>query len=287
MNLKKNKKDKKSVLGKGLSAILGDSDSTLFKQIRDNNIGAVCDIDINVIDKNPKQPRLKFNTQRLKQLSDSIKQLGIVQPITVRKQGNNYQLISGERRLKASKMAGLKKIPAYVRIADDNKLLQMALVENIQREDLDPIEIAISYKKLIKEYNLTQENIGEIIGKDRSTITNHIRLLKLDPIVQMGIRDKIISIGHGKVLISCSNKQQVELYHKTVKYNLSVRKLEELLKNQNVKQKSNNYKKEVFEELSKIIGKKSFIKYNKAGKGNIIIPFESKKDLDGIIKLFN
>ena len=206
------KSNRKQVLGRGLSAILNDPDN-LTKSINDKNkneqIGKIIDLPLENIITNPKQPRTHFNEEALKELSNSIQELGIIQPITVRKiNKNNYQLISGERRYRASKMAGLKNIPSYIRVANDNELLELALVENIQRKDLDPIEIGLSYKRLIDEINLTQDQLSSRVGKKRSTITNYIRLLKLDPIIQTGIRDKFISMGHGRALVNVENNER-------------------------------------------------------------------------------
>ena len=192
--------NKKQVLGRGLSAMLGSKEMETIKS-------STNEININEISVNPFQPRSNFNNSSLQELSISIKNIGIIQPITVRKiDNNNYQLISGERRLRACKEIGLKKIPAYVREANDQDSLEMALVENIHRQDLDAIEIAISYQRLIEEINLTQEELSDKIGKNRTTISNYLRLLKLDPIIQSGIRDGFISMGHGRALINISSK---------------------------------------------------------------------------------
>ena len=200
------KSKRKQVLGRGLSALLNDPDNNI-DTVDDKNaeqvIGSIIDLPIENISNNPFQPRTHFNEEAIKELSSSIRELGVIQPVTVRKmKGNQYQLVSGERRLRASKMAGLEKIPAYVRLANDQESLEMALVENIQRQDLDPIEIGLSYQRLIDEIKLTQDQLSERVGKKRSTITNYIRLLKLDPIVQTGIRDNFITMGHGRALIN-------------------------------------------------------------------------------------
>ena len=234
------KSKRKQVLGRGLSALLNDPDNNI-DAVDDKNseqvIGSIIDLPIENISNNPFQPRTHFNEEAIKELSSSIRELGVIQPVTVRKmKGNQYQLVSGERRLRASKMAGLEKIPAYVRLANDQESLEMALVENIQRQDLDPIEIGLSYQRLIDEIQLTQDQLSERVGKKRSTITNYIRLLKLDPIVQTGIRDNFITMGHGRALINLEDtKLQLELYKKIVKKGLSVRAVETLvrsLKNQ-------------------------------------------------------
>jgi ParB family chromosome partitioning protein len=193
---------KKQALGRGLSALLKDPNNDI-SSVNDKNadkvVGNIIELELDAIEINPFQPRTNFNEETLKELASSIKELGVIQPITVRKlEFNKYQLISGERRLRAAKLAGLAVIPSYIRIADDNESLVMALVENIQRHDLDPIEIALSYQRLIDEIQLTQEQMSDRVGKKRSTIANYLRLLKLDPIIQTGIRDGFISMGHGR-----------------------------------------------------------------------------------------
>ena len=229
------KSKRKQVLGRGLSALLNDPDNTI-DAVDDKNaeqlIGSIIDLPIENISNNPFQPRTHFNEEAIKELSSSIRELGVIQPVTVRKmKGNQYQLVSGERRLRASKAAGLEKIPAYVRLANDQESLEMALVENIQRQDLDPIEIGLSYQRLIDEIKLTQEQLSERVGKKRSTIANYMRLLKLDPIVQTGIRDGFLSMGHGRALINVEERNhQLELYEKIIKGDLSVRKTEALVK---------------------------------------------------------
>ena len=212
---------KKPVLGRGLSALLSDPSNDI-KSVEDKGadkvVGNMIELDINTIEINPFQPRTNFNEETLQELAKSIKEVGVIQPITVRKiDFNKYQLISGERRLRASKLIGLATIPAYVRIANDNESLVMALVENIQRHDLDPIEVAISYQRLIDEINLTQEELSDRVGKKRSTITNYLRLLKLEPIIQTGMRDGFISMGHGRALINIENLDiQSDIYHKII-----------------------------------------------------------------------
>ena len=199
------KSKRKKVLGRGLSALLNDTDNDIESVVdknTENIIGNIIDLPLENINNNPFQPRTHFNEETLKELSVSIKELGVIQPITVRKiKGNQYELVSGERRLRASKLAGLDRIPSYVRLANDQESLEMALVENIQRQDLDPIEIGLSYQRLIDEIKLTQDQLSERVGKKRSTIANYMRLLKLDPIIQTGIRDQFITMGHGLSLI--------------------------------------------------------------------------------------
>lgn len=292
---------KKQALGRGLSALLKDPANDI-KSVEDTNadkvVGNIIELELETIKVNPFQPRTNFNEEALKELATSIQQLGVIQPITVRKiDFNQYELISGERRLRASKLAGLKTVPAYIRISNDNDSLVMALVENIQRHDLDPIEIAMSYQRLIDEIQLTQEQMSERVGKKRSTITNYLRLLRLDPIIQSGIRDGFISMGHGRAIINIEDLDvQTDIYHKIIKENLSVRETEALVKdyhegllNQNVavaKKKMtytvSNTQQKVFTDF---FGAKVDVKISANGKGKINIPFHSAEDLERIIKL--
>lgn len=292
------KATKKRAMGRGLSSLLKDPENDI-KTIEDTNadkvIGNIIELDVDAIEINPFQPRTHFNEEALQELSTSIKELGVIQPITVRKTGfNKYQLISGERRLRASKLAGLATIPAYIRLANDNDSLMMALVENIQRHDLDPIEIALSYQRLIDEIELTQEQMSERVGKKRSTITNYLRLLKLDPIIQTGIRDNFISMGHGRALLGIEDQDiQVDLYHKIISENLSVRETETLVKQQqNPKKGSATTKKVSYtisdrqkKVISQFFGSKVDVKVSANGKGKISVPFHSSEDLERIIKL--
>ncbi len=217
------KASKKRVLGRGLSAILNDNKDT-------SNSDLIRKISVSSIDLNPFQPRTNFNQSDLNSLSKSIKSLGLIQPITVKKNNEKYTLISGERRLRACRLLNHQEVPAYIIETDNQSTLEMALVENIQRKDLDPIEIAISYKKLINDLNVSQEVLSQKIGKDRSTISNYIRLLKLNPIIQSGIRDGFISAGHGRCLIGLSSeKKQLDVYEKILKNELSVRQTEKIV----------------------------------------------------------
>ena len=265
----------------------------------DKVVGSTIELDINAIELNPFQPRSNFNEEALQELASSIKELGVIQPITVRKlEFNKYQLISGERRLRASKLLGLDTIPAYIRLANDNESLVMALVENIQRHDLDPIEVAISYQRLIEEINLTQEELSERVGKKRSTITNYLRLLKLDPIIQTGMRDGFISMGHGRALINIVDQDaQSDIYHKVVTENLSVRDTEALVKKyqESLKPKTakpiskssftlNEDDKKIF---ANYFGTKVDVNVATNGKGKITIPFHSEEDFNRILKLIN
>ena len=221
---------KKQVLGRGLSTILKDSKNK-SKLISARKLNSILEIDVSKIDVNPFQPRSTFDKEKLDELITSIKNIGLIQPVTVKNiSKNKFQLISGERRLKAFKELKIKKIPSYVRNADDNESLEMALVENIHRQDLDSIEIAISYKRLIDEIKLTQEELSLKIGKKRSTISNYLRLLKLNPIIQSGIKDGFISMGHGRAMINIDDeKMQINIYEKIISKNLSVRNTEKLI----------------------------------------------------------
>ncbi|MFM2214062.1 MAG: Stage 0 sporulation protein [Bacteroidota bacterium] len=291
---------KKQALGRGLSALLKDPENDI-KAVGDKNadkvVGNIIELDIEAIEINPFQPRTNFNEESLQELASSIKELGLIQPITVRKLDfNKYQLISGERRLRASRLVGLTTVPAYIRIANDNESLVMALVENIQRHDLDPIEIALSYQRLIDEIQLTQEQMSERVGKKRSTIANYLRLLKLDPIIQTGIRDGFISMGHGRAIINIEDQDvQTDIYQKIVSQNLSVRDTEALVKNyqDGLKPAAPKAKKgssfEIQDEqkkaVSQFFGSKIEVKVAGNGKGKITIPFHSEEDFNRILKL--
>jgi ParB family transcriptional regulator, chromosome partitioning protein len=291
---------KKQVLGRGLSALLKDPENDI-KSVSDKNadkvVGNIIELEIDAIEINPFQPRSNFNEDSLRELASSIKELGVIQPITVRKLAfNKYQLISGERRLRASTLVGLTTIPAYIRIANDNESLIMALVENIQRHDLDPIEIALSYQRLIDEIQLTQEQMSERVGKKRSTIANYLRLLKLDPIIQTGIRDGFISMGHGRAIINIENQDvQTDIYQKILSQNLSVRDTEALVKNyqESLKPKPASKAKSASFEIAdtqkntfnNYFGTKVDVKIAGNGKGKITIPFHSEEDFNRIIKL--
>ena len=291
------KSKRKQVLGRGLSALLNDPYNNIDTEDDKNAeqvIGSIIDLPIENISNNPFQPRTHFNEEAIKELSSSIRELGVIQPVTVRKmKGNQYQLVSGERRLRASKMAGLEKIPAYVRLANDQESLEMALVENIQRQDLDPIEIGLSYQRLIDEIQLTQDQLSERVGKKRSTITNYIRLLKLDPIVQTGIRDNFITMGHGRALINVEDtKLQLELYKKIVKKGLSVRSVETLVRSlKNPKTNTSTYAapfiKQAAKDLERIFDTPVSVTANDAGKGHLKIIFESQEKLQHILNKIN
>lgn len=291
---------KKQALGRGLSALLKDGADDIMSA-KDKNaeklVGNILEIDIQAIEENPFQPRTNFNEEALRELAASIKELGVIQPITVRKlSGNKFQLVSGERRFRASKMIGLESIPAYIRIANDQEMLEMALVENIQRSDLDPIEIALSYQQLIEEIQLTQEELSKRVGKNRSTVTNYMRLLKLDPIIQTGIRDGFLTMGHGRALINMDDQQkQLEIYKSIIQNNLSVRQTEDLVRNfkenksEFSKKKANNeipdFITEAEQEINEYFGQKVEFKLTGNSKGKMVIPFHSKEDFLRIKKL--
>jgi len=293
------KATKKQALGRGLSALLKDPDNDInsAEDINaDKVVGNIVELDIESIEVNPFQPRTNFNEETLKELASSIRELGVIQPITVRKLAfNKYQLVSGERRFRASKLIGLEAIPAYIRIANDQESLEMALVENIQRQDLDPIEIALSYQRLIDEIQLTQEQMSERVGKKRSTIANYLRLLKLDPIIQTGMRDGFISMGHGRAMVNIEDQvDQLEVYEKIISNKLSVRATEQLVKNLNsdipakteepVFEIPKHIKKGV-RDFSEYFGHKIDVKVTKTGSGKITIPFHSEEDFNRIKKL--
>ncbi len=291
---------KKQALGRGLSALLKDPENDI-QSATDKNadkvVGNIIELELNAIEVNPFQPRTHFNEETLNELATSIQELGVIQPITVRKTSfNKYQLISGERRFRASKKLGLETIPAYIRIADDNESLEMALVENIQRHDLDPIEIAISYQRLMDEIQLTQEKLSDRVGKKRSTIANYLRLLKLDPIIQTGMRDGFLGMGHGRALINIEDHNlQLDAYEQVIEKGLSVRATEELVRS--LTNKTNTTKANVTvvpdyinkgnQKLAEFFGAKIEVKASANGKGKISIPFSSKEDFNRIQKLLN
>ncbi len=291
-------KKSKQALGRGLSALLNDPTNDI-RSASDTNadkvVGNIIELELEKIQVNPFQPRTSFNEESLKELASSIKELGIIQPITVRKLDfNEFQLVSGERRFRAAKSIGLNSVPAFVRLANDQESLEMALVENIQRQDLDPIEIGLSYERLLDEIKLTQEQLSERVGKKRSTISNYIRLLKLDPIIQSGIRDGFLTMGHGRALINIDNPElQVELYEKILEQNLSVRATEALvksIKNPAPKKEVNTAKEDPYitatvKDLEGVLETRVELSSNKAGKGSLKITFESQDKLEKILKI--
>lgn len=288
---------KKNALGRGLSALLEDSETDITSGIEVGNrtvAGAVTTIPVDSIEINPFQPRTHFEEQALQELSDSIKVLGVIQPITVRKMGyDKYQIISGERRFRASKMAGLTEVPVFIRIANDQSMLEMALVENIQREDLDAIEVAISYKRLVDECKLTQEALSERVGKQRSTVTNYLRLLKLPAEIQLAIRDRKITMGHARTLINIEDPEsQKEAFNEIIERELSVRDVEDFVRGLKKQVKKTSPApalplsfelQKVNQELSELLNAKVKLKSNKAGKGTITISFNSENDLKNIL----
>jgi len=293
---------KKKALGRGLSALLSDTDENekldvdVTSPVRTNKVvgDSINEILLSEIETNPFQPRQHFDQEALKELSESIKVHGIIQPVTVRKFApNQYQLISGERRFQASKLAGLTAIPAYVRTADDQQMLEMALIENIQRENLNPIEISLSYQRLISECNLKQEELGERVGKNRSTVTNYLRLLKLPPDIQIALRDHKLSMGHARAIINVDNPDsQLYIFKKTLSEDLSVRKVEELArqvlagKTETTSSPTTQAKEitQLQSKLSSHFGTKVSVKSD-GKKGDIRIPFLSIEDLNRILDI--
>ncbi|MGC6401905.1 MAG: ParB/RepB/Spo0J family partition protein [Flavobacteriaceae bacterium] len=293
------KSSKKQALGRGLSAILNDPTKDI-NSAQDQNaeqiIGTMIEIPIESISANPHQPRTNFKEEGLRELGLSIKELGIIQPITVRKTGfNAYELVSGERRFRAAKSIGLTTLPAYIRIANDQESLEMALVENIQRQDLDPIEIALSYQRLLEEIQLTQNQLSDRVGKKRSTVTNYLRLLKLDPIIQTGMRDGFLSMGHGRALINIEDRNtQLALYKKIIAKGLSVRATEDLVrKTKEDKQPASSshatpqFALDVAQEMENLLNTKVRVKTNSMGKGSLQIFFDSQEALNTIRNQFN
>lgn len=304
--MKDNKNSKrKNALGRGLGALLEDSGKVNNATLgEDNSVGSMNEISVDEIEVNPFQPRTYFDKEALDELAESIKVQGIIQPITVRQlERNKYQLISGERRLQASKLAGLERVPAYIRTADDQQMLEMALIENIQRENLNSIEIALSYQRLLTECNLKQEELGDRVGKNRTTVNNYLRLLKLPPDIQAALRDNKISMGHARAIINIENiDTQLDIFKKIINDDLSVRKVEALVRdlvtgaNKIAKQtkEANPLNQERELEINQLqfklsshFGTKVSVKSNEADKGEIKIPFTSVDDLNRIIELLN
>lgn len=299
-------KKTRKALGRGLGALLEDSNtdqkssSKENKDFTDISTGAsINEIPLDQIEVNPFQPRTDFDKQALEELAESIRVQGIIQPITARKLSkDSYQLISGERRTQASKLAGLKSIPAYIRTADDQQMLEMALIENIQRENLNSIEIALSYQRLLTECDLKQEQLGDRVGKNRTTVNNYLRLLKLPPDIQLAIRDKRISMGHARAIINIDDvDKQLDVFKKILKDDLSVRKVEALVReltSGEEKEKDKHSKaempyeaKQVQSKLSSHFGTKVGMKIDKNNKGEIKIPFLSKDDLNRILDILS
>lgn len=284
---------KRNALGRGLDSLISMGD------IQTEGSSAINEIDISLIHPNPEQPRLTFDDETLSELAASIRELGIVQPLSLRETGNGtYQIIAGERRWRAAKIAGLKALPAYIRRASDSEITEMALIENIQREDLNAIEIALAFKKLIDGYNLTQERLSERLGKKRATIANHLRLLKLPAEIQLGLRDRKLDMGHARALLSVTDpKQQLRLYNLIIKEGLSVRRVEELVKklleNPENPEIKNQYSedrlrksKEIESKLSAFFPKRVKVAYNTDGKGSVSLKFSSEEELNQIVNFF-
>lgn len=293
---------KKSALGRGLGALLQDSPQKTKSEtlIPSHPVAGIYDISLSEIQVNPFQPRTHFDKDALAELSESIKVQGIIQPITVRKLAEGeYQLISGERRFQASKIAGLEKIPAYVRTANDQQMLEMALIENIQRENLNALEIAHSYQRLLAECNLKQEELGDRVGKNRTTVNNYLRLLKLPPDIQAALRDNKISMGHARALINVDSiDKQLMIFKKVLSDDLSVRKVEELVKSLNQDNQEKTVKDgpaldplkkyelgKIQQRLANHFGTKVHLKSNAKSKGEIKIPFHSSEDLNRILEI--
>lgn len=288
----------KNALGRGLGALIEDAGQESPRGLA----SVVNEISVRDIEANPWQPRTRFDEEALTELADSIKEIGMIQPVTVRSlEGGKYQLITGERRYRAARMLGLKTIPAYVRSADDQNMLEMALVENIQREDLDAVEVAISYQRLIEECSLTQENLSERVGKKRSTISNYLRLLKLPAEIQLGIREKQISMGHARALVNLEDpSDQLEIFRKVINQDLSVRKVEDLVRkiqaspvpdeesltDNRGKGTTSDYL-DLQKHLERHFGANVEFRRNNKGQGRIVIPFGSDEDLERIVAILD
>jgi ParB family chromosome partitioning protein len=293
-----NSKQKKRGLGRGLEAILQSPDTDITSaDISGNYVaGAIAELEISKIEANPFQPRADFDDMAMRELAASIKTQGVIQPVTVRKMGfDQYQLISGERRLRASVMAGLTTIPAFIRVANDEQMLEMALIENIHRENLNAIEIAISYQRLMDECALTQEQLSEQVGKNRTTIANYLRLLKLPPEVQIALRDGHITMGHARAIISLEkDEQQLVMLQKIIEGELNVRQVEALVRRYHSPEtKEKSAEKQVVPEKYRLAGEhisgflktKVEIKRNSKGKGALVLSFANDQELERLISL--
>ncbi|MFC2101791.1 ParB/RepB/Spo0J family partition protein [Bacteroidota bacterium] len=289
---------KKKALGRGLSALLEGSElEQAPREVQVNQlVGSVAMVRIDDIEANPFQPRTDFDRTELADLAMSIQHQGIIQPVTLRKLGNDrFQLIAGERRLKAARVAGLTEIPAYIRVANDEQMLEMALVENIQREDLNPIEVGISFQRLMEECQIKQEELSQRVGKDRSTISNYVRLLKLPAEIQIGIREKKITMGHARALITLENiSMQLRIFHQILSKNLSVREVESIVRSTNkdtppkfktAKAEPGPKLKKIQAELDSRLSTHVKVQVNNKGVGTITIPFASEDELNKIIDL--
>lgn len=294
-------KPKKKALGRGLDAILQSPETDItVKDISGGYVaGAIAEIDLGKIEVNPFQPRSDFDEMNLREMVDSIKSQGIIQPVTVRKLGyDKYQLISGERRLRATRMAGLKKIPAFIRVANDQQMLEMALIENVHRKNLNSIEVAISYQRLIDECELTQEQLSNRVGRNRATIANFLRLLKLPPEIQVALRDNQITTGHARALITVDNdKDQLKILEQILGKGLNVRQVEDLVKKFKIRKNPGGTKnkkgtlpdkyKNTTAALSSKFGAKVSLRRNNKGEGSIVINFRNDNELDRIVSLIN
>ncbi|MCH5215850.1 MAG: ParB/RepB/Spo0J family partition protein [Muribaculaceae bacterium] len=284
---------KRNALGRGLDSLIS------MDNIQTSGSSAINEVEISQISPNPEQPRINFDEEALSELASSIKELGIIQPLTLRKiASNSYQIISGERRYRAAKIAGLTSVPAYIRTANDTELTEMALIENIQREDLNAIEIALTFKKLIEQYNLTQERLSERIGKKRATIANFLRLLRLPAEIQLGLRDKTVDMGHARAILGVEKPSlQLKLYNETLKKGLSVRQVETLAKqyqtSENAPIDTNTVKRNksdfdmLRKHLSDVFNTKVQISCDTSGKGKLIFPFTNEQQLSALIELFD
>lgn len=300
--------EKRNALGRGLSALLNDSENVqnnnrstgdsgnVSSSPEVNQLGSVNEIKLSEIEVNPFQPRSDFDPEALQELADSIKLQGLIQPITVRRlNAHSYQLISGERRFRASKLAGLTQLPAYVRTANDQQMLEMALIENIQRENLNAIEVALSFQRMIEECNLKQEELGDRVSKNRSTVTNYLRLLKLPPVIQASIRDGQLTMGHAKALITIDDSsKQIYLHQHIIQQGLSVRKTEELVRDMQrpaIKKEGKQPEpvsfqiQKIQDDLASRFSSRVKLKIGNQGKGVIEIPFLSEEDLSRILEM--
>ncbi len=281
---------KKPALGRGLSSLLQNT-NTDVTSVNESPVGSISEIALSSIETNPFNPRTNFEKEGLFDLRASIMEHGIIQPLTVRKMGNDkYQLISGERRYRASQLAGLEKVPVYIRIANDQNMLELALVENIQREDLNAIEIALSYERLLSECELTQDQLSEKISKSRSNIANYIRLLKLPAEIQLGLKNRLISMGHARALLSLSSEEdQIEMYKEIINNELSVRVIESNVRNKksNVPSRRNtlNFDRKTKTEIISFYDSDISISSNPNGSGKLSFKFDSQEDLDRLVKL--
>lgn len=290
-------KKKYTALGRGLDALIST------EKVNTAGSGSINEIAVGQIIPNPNQPRREFDPVALQELSDSIRELGIVQPITLRDQGDGtYLIIAGERRWRASQMAGLTHVPAYVRTVDDENMMEMALIENIQREDLNALEIALAYQHLLEQYNLTQERLSERVGKNRSTITNYLRLLKLPATIQMGLKDRRLEMGHARALLAIDDpKLQIRAYNEIVENGLSVHKVEEMVKElseggsvktsggrlKGATSKSSEEYGILRESLSRFFQTKVQLTCSDKGKGKIVIPFANEREMERIIEILD